>query len=188
MSSNIRVNRICQYCRKEFEARTTVTKYCSKTCSQKGYKQRKRQEKIRRSNHETHQAQTQPIEIIKAKEYLSIAETCQLLGISRRTVYRMFEQGAVRKFKIGRRTILSRQELDDFLKCNIEKVQESEKTDWGNPESYQRESTYNYNEIKEKYKISDKAIYDLIKRHDIPRMRKGWYTYVPKQIIDELLT
>lgn len=100
----------------------------------------------------------------------------------------MFEQGAVRKFKIGRRTILSRQELDDFLKCNIEKVQESEKTDWGNPESYQRESTYNYNEIKEKYKISDKAIYDLIKRHDIPRMRKGWYTYVPKQIIDELLT
>ncbi|MFA6334291.1 MAG: CHC2 zinc finger domain-containing protein [Bacteroidales bacterium] len=31
MGSNIRVQRICQYCGKEFTARTTVTKYCGDT-------------------------------------------------------------------------------------------------------------------------------------------------------------
>ena len=50
MSSNIRVQRICQFCGKEFTARTTVTKYCSDVCAKRAYKARKRTEKVEISN------------------------------------------------------------------------------------------------------------------------------------------
>lgn len=39
MSSNIFVNRVCQWCGKEFVARTTTTNYCSHRCSGLAYKE-----------------------------------------------------------------------------------------------------------------------------------------------------
>ena len=93
MSSNIKVQRICQHCGKEFTARTTVTQYCSGTCSKRAYKARLKVSKIEASNKETQLIKIQPIEQLKAKAFLSIADTCKLIGISRRTVYRMIERG-----------------------------------------------------------------------------------------------
>lgn len=47
---------------------------------------------------------------------------------------------------------------------------------------------YTLTEIQNKYGISEKALHSIIKRNNIPKIKKGWYAYVPKQIIDELLT
>jgi hypothetical protein len=46
MSSNIRIERICQFCNCKFIARTTKTKYCSQICSARQYKLKARQEKL----------------------------------------------------------------------------------------------------------------------------------------------
>jgi hypothetical protein len=35
MSSNIRITKVCEYCKNEFEAKTIATKYCSYTCNKK---------------------------------------------------------------------------------------------------------------------------------------------------------
>lgn len=51
MSSNIKIQKTCQFCGKKFIARKTVTQYCSHTCSQRGYKERKRNERIERARH-----------------------------------------------------------------------------------------------------------------------------------------
>ena len=75
MSSNIKVQRICQHCGKEFTARTTVTQYCSGTCSKRAYKARLKVSKIEASNKETQLIKIQPIEQLKAKAFLSIADT-----------------------------------------------------------------------------------------------------------------
>ena len=69
MSSNIKVQRICQHCGNEFTARTTVTQYCSDTCSKRAYKARIKAAKIESSNKETQQIKTRPIEELKAKEF-----------------------------------------------------------------------------------------------------------------------
>lgn len=53
MSSNIRIQRICQCCGKEFTARTTTTKTCSDNCAKMLYKQKRRDAKIESSNSET---------------------------------------------------------------------------------------------------------------------------------------
>jgi len=53
MSTNITVERICEYCGKIFLAKTTVTKYCSLNCNRRHYKQKIRNVKISASNEQT---------------------------------------------------------------------------------------------------------------------------------------
>ena len=54
-------------------------------------------------------------EELKEKPFLSISETCKLIGISRRTVYRMLERGELIAGKAGKRTILRRSDLDKLF-------------------------------------------------------------------------
>ncbi len=117
MSSNIKINRICQYCGNEFEARKTTSKTCSPNCAKMLYKAKKRAANVVASNLETQRIILKPIEELKSKPFLSIAETCKLLGISRRTIYRMFERGELNSGKAGTRTIIKRSDIDNlFLK------------------------------------------------------------------------
>jgi excisionase family DNA binding protein len=115
MSSNIRVQRICQHCSNEFTARTTTTLYCSHRCNSAAYKAKLRAGKVEQSNKETQRIKSQPIEQLKAKAFLSIADTCKLIGISRRTVYRMIERGELITGKAGKRTIIRRSDLEQLL-------------------------------------------------------------------------
>jgi len=194
MSSNIKVQRICQHCSNEFTARTTVTKYCSDKCSKAAYKARKRAEKVKQSNAETTRIKNQPIEQLKAKEFLSINEVCQLVGISRRTVYRLIEQGDLKKIKVGSRTLIKRLALNMLLnnketgKSKIPDKQINDLNDWKQAETFDIKDCYTLSEIQDKYKVSESTVQQLIKRNSIPKIKKGWYAYVPKQSIDELLT
>ena len=115
MSSNIRVQRICQYCQITFEARTTVTKTCSDNCAKKLYKQKQKLEKVEASNKETEIIKLKPLEDLRGKEFLSITEACQLTGISRRTLYRMMDRNEVKKGKFGKRTIIRRSDIDKLF-------------------------------------------------------------------------
>lgn len=115
MSSNIRVQRICQHCGIEFTARTTITLYCSHRCNRVAYKAKQRATKVEQSNSETQRVKIQPIEQLKAKAFLSIADTCKLIGISRSTVYRMIERGDLIIGKAGKRIIIRRSDLEQHL-------------------------------------------------------------------------
>jgi excisionase family DNA binding protein len=115
MSSNIKVQRICQHCGKEFEARTTVTQYCSDDCAKRAYKARLKTAKIEASDNETQRIRKKPIEDLKAKEFLTITETCRLLSISRWTVWRSIKRNELKAGKIGRKTLIKRSEIDNLL-------------------------------------------------------------------------
>ena len=115
MSSNIEVQRICEYCKKEFTDRTTRTRYCSHKCNSRDYKANVKKKKIEKSNQETLKTITLPIEELKTKEFLTIAETCKLLSISRWTVWRKIKSNEIQATKIGSRIIIKRIELDKFL-------------------------------------------------------------------------
>ena len=116
MSSNIRLNRICQHCNKEFTAKTTVTKYCGQICTKRAYKARIRTQKINKSEIETTTIKAFPIEKIKAKEFLSVSDTCTLLGASRPTVYRLINSGKLIAFRIStKKTIIKRTDLDKLF-------------------------------------------------------------------------
>ena len=116
MSSNIRIQRICQFCNNEFTAKTTVTKYCSDNCAKRAYKVRKKQESIKASNKETKRIVTMPIEKLKAKEFLTVKEVSKLLNCSVRTVYYYIENGNIEAVNLGQRlTRVKRSEIDKLF-------------------------------------------------------------------------
>ncbi len=115
MSTNIQVQRICQHCSKEFTARTTVTRFCSNACSSKAYKANVKTLKVELSNRETQRVVSKPIEELKAKPFLSVWEAGKLLGVSRRTIYRMLDRGELNSGKAGTRTIIKRSDIDNIF-------------------------------------------------------------------------
>lgn len=115
MSSKIRVPKICQHCGVEFIAKTTVTQYCGDNCSKRAYKKRQRDNKLKDVAPTAIQKQRFIQEQINVKDFLSIAETCKLLGASRMTIYRQIKAGNIRAAKIGSRTIIKRTEIDKLF-------------------------------------------------------------------------
>ena len=120
MTSNNGFIRICEYCGKEFLGKTAFTRYCSKQCNGKHYKQIKRRKKLT----ETEKAIKLQKEIMKGnplletiqkKEFLSIREAASLIGVSESTIFRLMKKNILKATKIGRRTILSRQQIDSLF-------------------------------------------------------------------------
>lgn len=193
MSSNIQVQRICKHCGTEFTARTTVTNYCSDKCSKAAYKARKRAEKVQKSNSETKQIKAQPIEELKAKEFLTVTDVSKLIGCSRQNIYKLIHTGKLKATNIlEKKTIVRRCDLDKLFKQvpEIETIPEQQKqvlSEWKEAGAFGISDCYTINEVLEKYSISETALHNLIKRESIPKIKKGWYAYVPKPIIDKLL-
>ena len=120
MSSNIRITRICQHCKKEFIARTTNTRFCGHNCSRRAYKVKKREAKIEQSQIETGIIRSLPLEQIKAKEFLSVRDLCILLGASRPTVYRLINSGRLMALKLStKKTIIKRTDIDKLFQVSI---------------------------------------------------------------------
>ena len=116
MGSNIYVQRICEYCHKEFTARKTVSRTCSDNCAKRFYKEKKKAEKIEASNRETRRILLKPIEEIKTKEFLTVSDTAKLLNCSVRTAYRLIENGSIKAVNLSqRKTLVKRSDIDKLF-------------------------------------------------------------------------
>jgi excisionase family DNA binding protein len=189
MSTNIRVQRICQFCGKDFTARTTVTQYCGDHCAKLAYKARKKDEKVLVSNAETKLIKERPIQEIKNKEFLTVRDVAKLINSSRPTVYRLINKGIIKGVNFAqRKTTVHRSEIDkilldiqsstEFQKCeNKQDILEFEENEW-----------YSLTEVQTRFGISESALQNLIKRINIPKIKKGQFAFVPKNAIDNLLT
>ncbi|WP_232424347.1 helix-turn-helix domain-containing protein [Flavobacterium sp. WG21] len=179
MSSKIEITRICKFCENEFTARTTKTLYCSQKCGSKAYKARTRQSKIDKSNKQVETFKNANFEALKAKDYIDVNVASNLLGISRRTIYRLIERGELDIAKFGRRTIIRRCDLDSFFAIPLQEsllrpVQEFPGLD----------KCYTITQIQQKFRISPAALYLLIQRHGITKYAVGKFNYVAKKDID----
>lgn len=185
MSSNIKIQRICQHCGNEFTARTTSTQYCGNTCSKRAYKARIRNAKVEVSNKETLSIKTKPIEELKAKEFLSVKDIATLLNCSIRTVYYYIEIGNIKAVNLGQRiTRVKRSEIDKLFEQSLIGTPQPK----AEPTQYNISECYTITEAQNKFSISDSALNNIIKRHNIPKTKNGKFTYVPKTLIDKLLT
>jgi len=179
MTSNIRVQKVCQYCGKVFIARTTVTQYCSTDCGKKAYKARKRKKKIQTSNLEFHVQITEQYETLQKKDFLTVPEASKLLNCSKKTLYRLVNTGRIKSQNLSeRKTLIRRVDIDSLFEepVTMEK------------EFFKKLDTnyYTISEIQDKYQISEKTLYTIIIRFDIPKIKKGKYVFVPKSRIEEI--
>jgi excisionase family DNA binding protein len=124
-----------------------------------------------------------PLELLKAKEFLTVRDVATLLNSSRQTVYNMINAGQINAFNIKlKKTLIKRSEIDKLFMApeaapSIPDIQNEIRI----------EACYHMAEIQQKYNISEKALYDLIKRNELLKIKMGKFVYVPKSKIYQLL-
>src|ERR1035438_5432255 len=103
MSSNMRIVKICGFCKNEFVAKTTVTQCYSDACAKRFYKLKRRNGKIGQAELKT-EILRKPgayitegeIKAIQAKEFLTLKEAALLLNESPLTLRRWVLAGKVK--------------------------------------------------------------------------------------------
>ena len=94
-----------------------MTRYCSHKCNSRDYKKKIRSKKIKKSNEETYQIKTQGIELIKAKEFLTVKDIAILMNCSRQTIYKIIDSGKLKSIDLQiKKIIVKRSELDKLFK------------------------------------------------------------------------
>jgi len=123
MSSSIRIVKICEYCKNEFIAKTTVTQCCSEICAKRFYKLKKRNSKINQAEIKTAVKRmpevyitSEKLELIKEKEFLDLKEAAFLLNISPLTLRRWILTGKFISSKAGKKHLLAKSAILQFLK------------------------------------------------------------------------
>jgi len=118
MSSNIKVLKICEYCKNEFVAKKTTSKTCSDDCAKRFYKLKQRNSKIAQAELET-EIKRRPLayiredelKAIQSKDNLTLKEAALLLNISPLTLRRWIFAGKVKSMKVGKKHLLLRSSL-----------------------------------------------------------------------------
>lgn len=181
MSSNIQIDRICEFCGKTFSAKTTKTRFCGTSCTGKFYKQKKRLEKIGASEDETKltRAKQSGIDDLKNKEVFSVSDAAKYLSVSRPTIYTWLKEGKLKGKRVSNRKVLiTRKNIDGFLDVN-----QSYEDPIKNEVSINE--LYTYEEIRKKYNVSLSWLYLIIEKQKIPRRKRSGIVYLPKAPIDQ---
>ena len=182
MSSNIKVERICEWCGKTFIAQTTVTRFCSKRCAEHSYKERLRQKKLAVSNQETAQTNFKR----RDKDYLTPTQAADLLGIGRMSIYRYIRNGKIKVVRFERKTLISKADIQamfDFLT-----PKETEQTKSAEKKSKSISDFYTRADIREKYGVKDSWIYKVVAENNVPKTILRGKAYFSKSHIDRLFS
>ena len=184
MSSNIKIERICEWCGNRFMAQTTVTRFCSKRCAEHSYKERMRQKKMALSNQET--IQCNPDRKSRDKDFLTPTETAQYLGVCRTYIYDNINRGKIKVTRIGRKTLISKADIQamfDFLT-----PKETEQTESAEKKSKSISDFYTRADIREKYGVKDSWIYKVVAENNVPKTILRGKAYFSKSHIDRLFS
>ncbi|MGV8963355.1 MAG: helix-turn-helix domain-containing protein [Candidatus Saccharimonadaceae bacterium] len=182
MSSNIQVKRVCEFCGNVFIAKTTVTRFCSHTCNSRHGKQVARELKIQAAE------QTERPKIIVSatetvvSEFLTVRGASKLLNISTRGVYHMILSGRIKAIRLTeRKTLVKRADIDQMIvlaEFQPPVLKERKK----NPHS---KYCYSMAEAQQALNLSEKTVYELLKRNNIPKYQEGKYSYVLKSDVNK---
>jgi len=176
--SKLKIPKVCEYCRKPFEAKTVTTRFCSKECSHKADNARKK------AGRKEAKQQELIAQIPNNRPYISIAEAVLLFGISRDTIYRLVRLGKIPSINLGDRlTRISRTHIETMF-APLEVVPIS--TNQSKKMDYSQEECYTIGEITDKFGVSPATVSNVIRRNSIPKKQVGKFVYVPKVEIDKI--
>lgn len=117
MSSNITVQKICEFCGTKFTAKTLFTRYCSKQCNSRHYKQVAKEEKAKILGAQLIATETSPTEVLANtdQDYFELNEAAQIMRVSKRTLYRLLALRKLKKKKILSRTVILKEDIKMFF-------------------------------------------------------------------------
>ncbi|MBB6271905.1 excisionase family DNA binding protein [Pedobacter cryoconitis] len=123
------------------------------------------------------------MEELKAKEFLLVKDAAALLNSSRQMIYNLINTGKLSATNIQKKkTLISRREIDKliFQEPVVPLITKKK------PKPPKPDDFYTIGEAQQVTGMSEKALHQLILKHNIPKFQKGWYVYVPKKEINKL--
>jgi excisionase family DNA binding protein len=118
MSSNMRIVKICAFCKQEFIARKTTTETCSDPCAKRLYKVKQKEKAIQRAKLETEVKRMpyayiteEQVKAIQSKEWLTLVEAALLMNVSPLTLRRWTLAGKVQSKKVGKKHMFRNSDL-----------------------------------------------------------------------------
>ncbi|WP_268846839.1 helix-turn-helix domain-containing protein [Flavobacterium aestivum] len=140
--------------------------------------------KIETSDIETKSKISNYVVDVNSKDFLTVNEASTLLNMSSKTVYRLIEQKELNAFNFSvRKTLIRRKDIDSYFENNLIA------SDYVNPNrenEINRDNSYTINEAIEKFNISNGALYNIIKKHNIPKKKSGKYTLVKREDLNKI--
>lgn len=190
MSNKVKIERICEYCGKNFIAQTCKTRFCSHACNSKHYKESIRSgrynivtKEVKEEKQQRLRLSIDEIEFIQAKEYISLKQFATYLGVGRRSVYNYIHKYQIPFIKIGRRTMIARKEIDTIMNTLIKSVEALSESPIKTLEHLT--DFYSVKEIEEKYRIKYNRLYVIVKENDIPFVTIAGHKYYSVKHIDK---
>jgi excisionase family DNA binding protein len=182
--SQLKIPRICENCGKPFEAKTVVTRFCSKECGNKSGKEKKKQVQEEERKQQILQESAATIAEIQTRPYISIGEAVVLFGISKNTIHRLIKAGRIPAINLGQRlTRVSRLHIEAmFSAIEIPKATKEQPPKM----IYEPNECYTIAEVSEKFGISPSTVNKTIRKVGIPRRQVGKFVCVPKEQIDKI--
>ena len=182
MSSNIKVKWICEFYGNAFMAKTTVTRFCSHICNSRYGKRKARELKIEASEKQVVETIATTTSSAVVAEFLTVKEAARLLNTSVRSIYNIIQSGRIKAIRFTpRKTLIKRVDLDQMLvlpEFQVPVLKARKK----NPHP---KFCYSMSEAQEVLNFSERALWDLLKRNNIPKYRDGKYTYVLKSDLNK---
>lgn len=177
--SNELIKKVCEWCGNVFYAQKVTTRYCSHTCNSRAYKANKRKERVKAAEALTYRTiQEKPIEQLKDRPFLSIAETATLLGLSLQGVYKQIYAGSLRASKItSRLSVVRREDIEQMLAERPYKKRQPR-------DAIVITELYTTDEVCDIHNISRSSLFAIAKRENIPRTYNKGKTYWSKRHID----
>lgn len=123
MNPNSNRYRVCPNDGVRFMANHRSERFCKPKCADEYHNGKKKENAEKKMQAEIN-AQEQKYEksvgidmqLIQSKEFLSIKETCLLLGISRMSLYRYIKNKTITPSKIGGRVLIKKQVINNLIK------------------------------------------------------------------------
>lgn len=179
-SAKFQIRRACEICGQVFFAKTMLSVYCSRKCSQVAFAAKKK--KLKNSP-----------QVLYAKKignerlFLTVSEASKLYEVSADTIYRMIKKGKIKATTGGVIRIPSKElaklfgrTVDDIAKGNEQVVTPRKFY------SIEKDNSYTIGEIQKKYNVSEKTVYMHIRQYSIPIRQIGQFVYAPKAEVDQM--
>ena len=179
MSSTIDINKICEWCGKEFTAHKCSTRFCSKRCSEHAYKALRRQRHVEENNAAT-KDKVKETSVGNGK-YLTPCQCANMMGISRATLYRYLEAGKIPCIQFNGKTLISRASIDKMFENPPEYIKREKKV------AEPIEEFYTTKQILEKFGISNSWLFKMAKERNIPKTVVRGKTLWSRKHIDNAL-
>lgn len=174
------IQKRCKYCGGTFIAHKMNTIYCSPSCNNRDYKQKKREKQI--SEYLAQNQITEPVArntSLNEKNFLTPREAAKILGVGKSTVYRELSSGLIKAVQLKGKTLIRRKDIERIFDNPPEYKSRSV-----DPNLKKKREYYTMRQIEEKYRCSKKAVRTRIEKYNIPKIYQGRNTYFDKSLVD----